>query len=302
MKTLRLLSVLVFLFSAHLVTAQITPEQKKQVEEAQKKAAEAQKQIDEMMKNNPQMKKMLEQAKATEEAAKKKQQNNDNTAKRQPVKKSKKETGYLDRYMISNSIVKKFNNWQHGHADIYLVAIGWTSDRNVEQKVGAINADGNFTFKIPEETVPDKEISFYFGCVVPFKGDKTGYENPKTKIIRTYLAVKKNDKQIGVLDMTTSKEQIGYNTLMDDYYSKSGYTLQWWYASDASSANSKCVKTKGDQMEMYRTYDLKFKPGWNLVKTEFTGERFLVGERSYFKIQRHSVVPSFDDNLRWVFH
>jgi len=303
MKRIAYLIVVCFLISSVSIWSQETSDQKEKREEAERKAAEAQKKIEEMLKKNPEMKKMMEEAIAAEEAAKKRAKNKKKITKGKPFKNTKKNTDYLNRYLITDSSKKMFKNWPHGIADLYLVSIGWNSSTNIEHKVGTISADGSFTLTLPKQTVPDKELSYYFGCTVPYSGDKTSYVNPNNKIIRTYVAVRKGEKEIGQLSLATSREQMADHTLMDDYHSLPGYTLQWWYADREGSAVAKCKKSKNEQEDMYINYDLKFKPGWNLVKTEFNGDRFTTAYgRSYFKIQKHKVISNLPPDVKWVYH
>ena len=209
---------------------------------------------------------------------------------------------HLARYKITKSTIKKFDNWEHDMADIFLVTIAYNSRNNKEYKIGTIQANGSFNLSMPESANPDKEINIYFGCVNGYSGAKTIYTNPLAKIIRTYISIKKNGKQIGMLNMATSKEQIAENSLMDDYYGIPGYTLQWWYANKETSAKASCSKNKIGAAKINNVYDINFKQGWNLVKTEFLGERVKGNGRSYYKIQKHTVIPTLSDNIRWVFN
>ncbi|TXG35068.1 hypothetical protein [Seonamhaeicola maritimus] len=92
-----------------------------------------------------------------------------------------------------------------------------------------------------------------------------------------------------------------------------GYILYWAYANEKCGINLNQnwngeVRKDGTKTRTIQTtvnYNLNFKPGWNLIKTEVIGKYQLEHERgldkSWFKSHRHSVIEGIPKNITYFF-
>ncbi len=131
--------------------------------------------------------------------------------------------------------------------------------------------------------------------------------------LNAYLLVYQNDKQIGVLTIGNSaKVTLNLLTPGDLYFGDEGYILSWVFAEEACTmiANE---SWKGDLsntgtpllVETHVTYNLSFKPGWNLVKTEVIGRYDFPNapeeDRSRYKKHVHTIVPTIPEDATYYF-
>ncbi|MGB5205602.1 hypothetical protein [Eudoraea sp.] len=291
-----------------------TPEQKKMMEEIQKNGMEAQRQYDSIV-NTPQMKKIAEQTKAFEAQAKidRDKRTAENQKKNQQPNNPKND---FNKYITSKSNIKKLANWSFGEADI--VMTGLTRDQNDpgnKQKIGIVKADGSFDIQLPVKVVTHSSIKDdrWLGCGYFGGKGKIDYSNSNTGVMLGYISIEIDDQLIGRLYMASAIELIeGWNPLQYHYHDIPGYRLEWFYASEETSANGRCVKEnrygEGKDFDITTGYDVQLKPGWNLVKSEFEGPRIFVdwgdgenNKHSYYKEEKITVVNDIPDDAKWIF-
>ncbi|HBY67334.1 MAG TPA: hypothetical protein DEG69_05985 [Flavobacteriaceae bacterium] len=215
---------------------------------------------------------------------------------------------HLKKYSISNTNEKKFEEWKHGNASIFLVTQPYKRNNKEEVKVGEVQEDGSFDFKLPASVNLDRSISNYFKCEGTASAAQTDYKTPKTSLISAYFSIRKNENEIGLLSLATSRQQIYNNSPFGKYHGHLGYRLQLWYAQANTGAYAVCKRnieatnnaevTK--QIDITDVYDLSFSQGWNYVKTEIK-ENQLVGNVPYYKAKKYTVEPSLPNDVRWVF-
>ena len=280
-----------------------TPEQKKMMEEIEKKAAEAQLVADSIM-NTPEMKKLIEQGKEIEAAGKAEREKR--LAKE---KKSSKiqaatplNTDYLKDFQISKGSAKKFDNWQFGSAELYVFKhLPFGKDPKTQYKVGSIGSDGNFDFAMPENINIENRISDFFKCPnVGSPPPKTEYSDSNILLGSRVVSVIQNGKRIGNISLATSRQQVYNFSPAHQFRGDPGYRLSWWYAEKESSANVICDRVYdnyGEKFEMRIIYNLEFKLGWNLIKTEVLEAH----SPKFYKTQKHSIVTSTSSDAKWVF-
>lgn len=288
--------------------AQMTPEQKKQMEEAQKKAAEAQKKIEEMM-NNPEMKKMMEQMKkqdALYEAERKKKQ------KAQKKKQNQSNKKRLDEYYwkgkVASNTSGKFSNWKHGAVDL-----AYQLEVDNYLILGSIDANGQVNLSLPNQVTTKRTIST---ALIPemheVSGKDVSFSNPNTSFLSPgfSMVVLKGNKNLGNLYMGNS-ERVTYNLAAPCclFHGDEGYRLYWAYSQEASTAQLEKIYNKDlynnatdtkTQIKQTLRYDMKFKSGWNLIKSEVRGS-YDDGMRGTYKDKIHTVVPSMPADAKYYF-
>ncbi len=318
MKTLQNLIMLLTLLIALSCNSQ-TSEQQKQSEEAEKRAIQAQKQIQEMMDNNPEMKKMMEQLKKrqAEEKAQKETEKIKNEADK-IINKAKNREAYYWKGKVASNTKGKFNNWSHGSVDIAIYDGDGKMDQNnfyIDKKfivVGNISADGKVTLNLPktirtprpinESLIP--EMHSVYNQDVNFSKPNTLYRNPGF-----LLSIIKGDLLFGQLFIGNS-EKVTYNLAAECCidYGDIGYRLYWVYIKDSCTATIKQDFEEGKvtigetekNLDQTIIYDLNFKPGWNLIKTEVFDNIEVNGE-SRFKTKKHTVVNTMPSDARYYF-
>ena len=292
-----------------------TPEQQKMIEDMEKKGLEAQRQYDSVM-NSPQVKKIMQQTEAMEAQAKidRDKRNADKQKKIQKPNNPKKD---YEEYIISKSNTKKFDNWPYGEADIFMS--GFTSrstDPGYNKKIGTVKADGSFNIQLPANVVVGRNgiiHSRWLSCGYFGDKGKIDYSDPSTGVKEGHIGIEINDQRIGSLNMASAIELIdGWNPMLHHYHDIPGYSLEWYYVSNETSVKGQCVKEdrygEGKDFDITTVYDVDFKPGWNLLKTAFDGERILIdwgegehNKHSYYKEKKITVVNAIPDDAKWVF-
>lgn len=242
---------------------------------------------------------------------------------RKPISNlTKNRDSYLEPTLTSNNNNnnnnKTLTNWDKGAADIvYSYAYDSAKDQLNYVKVGEIKEDGtielNPTTKIPvlQPLNNFKNSNVFYDIhnpdVYQYRNEKTGFK------LNSYLFVYQNKQKIGVLTIGNS-EKVTRNLLTpgDLYYGDEGYILSWVYAENdcAIKANE---KWKGDLsntgtpliVETNVDYNLSFKPGWNLVKTEVIGTYHFPNapeeDRSRYKKHEHTIVTSIPNDATYYF-
>ncbi|TXD83649.1 hypothetical protein ESY86_08785 [Subsaximicrobium wynnwilliamsii] len=281
-----------------------------QTPEQQEMMVKAERMRDSIM-NTPEMKAMMKQANELE----KKQKSNVKTS---PIPKAiKTEDKYWKNTLVSIHN-NKLTNWNLGAADlVFNYSYDSRNDKLNSVKVGTIKADGTIALN-PTSKVPDlkplsnfKNSNVFFDIHDPasyqFTNEATGFK------LNSYVLVYQNNQKIGVLTIGNS-EKVTLNLLTsgDLYYGDEGYMLSWAYVEKdcAIKANE---HWKGDLsntgtpliVETNVVYDLSFKTGWNLVKTEVIGKYEFPNapeeDRSRYKKHKHTVVPSIPVEATYYF-
>ena len=211
-----------------------------------------------------------------------------------------------------------FENWNEGSATLVIrhkLKQGETTPRTTT--VGSINSEGVIAINHPEkmdtDTTLDNLGNFVFYDIQDLRN--INYNNGKTGYFSTtMLNVMQNGNIIGTLTLGNSV-RVTYNltnqstlTMGDE-----GYLLFWTYVDEVSSM--KGMETQITKMRRDGTntvegqtevvYNLNFKPGWNIVKTEIIGSYDLQHEKglnaSWFKKHKHDVVFEIPNDAVYYF-
>ncbi|WP_299398974.1 hypothetical protein [uncultured Gelidibacter sp.] len=220
--------------------------------------------------------------------------------------------------MLSSTNNKKLANWNLGIADL-VFNHGYDVRKNKVNyvKVGLIEADGTIILN-PSEKIPTlkplnnfKNSNIFYDIHNP---DVYEYTNGEAGFqLNSYLLVYQNDRKIGVLTVGNS-EKVTSNLLTPGnlYFGDEGYLLSWVYAEKdcAIKANE---EWKGDLSNTGTplivatnvSYDLNFKAGWNLVKTEVIGTYHFPDapeeDRSRYKKHQHTSVAAIPKDATYYF-
>lgn len=280
--------------------AQITPEQKKQIEEAQKKAAEAQKKVKEMM-NTPEMKKMMEQMKKQDSLAalarKRKQKARTNKSTQQ---KKKSSNDYYWRNKIASSTQGKFSNWSFGKADLKIGFYERKSKSYEYLKIGEISAEGQVSISLPN--VDSKKWAKTLITTGHSEGDdlfhdfnkELEYSNKNATYFasRFRLNVIQGDKNLGVLSVANSVITDGnLNAPCCRHKAGDGYIAYWVYMSDATT-----IRGKKNAKNQFIDTNVALKKGWNIVLTRVEGN-----EANSWKSKYHSTSTSLPNDAKFYF-
>jgi hypothetical protein len=259
---------------------------------------------------------MLEQANAQEKRLELAKKNNKNETSSIP-KVVKSEDKYWKNTLASNND-NKLKNWDYGDADLVFNYRYDSRNDNVEYvNVGFIGADGTITLN-PTNKVPllkplkdFKDSNNFYDIHNPasyqYRNEDSGFK------LNAYLLVYQNDKQIGILTLGNS-EKVTINLLTPGnlYFGDEGYLLSWVYVDKACAIKAD-ENWKGDLsntgtpllVETNVTYNLRFNPGWNLVKTEVMGTYEFPNapeeDRSRYKKHIHTSIPSIPDDATYFF-
>lgn len=308
----RIYLLVFFLFSGVLYSYSQTKEEMEKIKKMQ----------DSMM-NLPQMKALLESSPEMKEALMKQimanQKGKQSQKKKDIPKSTAVNTSNNDSWYWKNTIASinnKFENWSGGEADI---TMGYKGTALNTFKIGTIKANGSIIMNLPESVITKTSLTkqlgpqglfydIYGNAPVSFSNKEAGFiTNPSLLIMR-------NGKHIGNLTIGNSVKVTKNLTTQSGVDSgDEGYMLYWAYANEncGISLNQNWegnVRKDGTNTINVKTqvnYELNFKPGWNLVKTEVFGKYPLKHERgldvSWFKKHRHSIIFSVPDDARYFY-
>lgn len=303
-KTIVLVSIS---FIGYMGTAQTPKKQKKQMEELMRKQ-------DSVM-NSPQMKEMMQKI---QEMQKMQDSMNAKYATANETKSTSNKNNADDWYWQNTlaSTQGKFNGWSRGVVDIVMTYKGV---RLQTFKIGSIKEDGSIIFNLPSsvntKTTFERQMGpqglffdIYGNSPINYTNKKTGF------ITNTALLIMKDGKTLGNLTIGNSVRVTKNLTTQSGIDSgDEGYILYWAYANENCALvmdqewSGKVYKDGTNSLDVKTNvnYDLHFKPGWNLVKTEVIGKYPLEHERgldvSWFKNHRHTVISSLPSDAIYYF-
>lgn len=243
------------------------------------------------------------------------------TTPEKSVVKQNSQTNVQDDWYWKNtqmSTNNRFDTWEHGTVDLLMTYRYKQNSGNPETiKVGQIDSGGNLQISLPKTIQTETKVSNIANLVFYDIQDMSTLRshNPNTGYFgKTTLQVVKNGMIIGNLTLGNSV-RVTYNltnqstlTMGDE-----GYLISWVYVDKAASMKGteetkNTVRrdgTKPIEAENTVVYDLDYKPGWNLVKTEVIGSYPLEHERglpaSWFKKHEHTVVPEIPEDAAYFF-
>jgi|GEM_PF-1068139 len=306
MKTLQRILPILLLFMGCVGFSQ-TPEQQKMIDDAMK--------MRDSIMNTPEMKAMMEQAKEMET---KKETKKETSPAVSPIPKAVKDEDKYWKNTLASDKDDKLRNWNRGEADLVFNYLYDSRNDKVEYiKVGVIKADGTIELS-PKSEVPIlkplnnfKNSNLFFDIY-----DSNSYHYTNENIgfkLNSYLMVYQNEQSIGTLTIGNSvKVTLNLLTPGDLYYGDEGYILSWAYADEACAIKANETR-KGDLsntgnpllVETNVSYNLNFKPGWNLVKTEVIGEHKFPNapeeDRSRYKKHDHTMVTAVPNDATYFF-
>lgn len=221
---------------------------------------------------------------------------------------SKTLNSHLKKYTISVDNQKQFKNWEYGEATIFLVTQPFKRKNKEEIQIGKVEENGSFYFNLPDTVSYDRTISSFFTCEMNKTVTKAEYKSPNTGLVSAYLSVRKNENEIGLLSLATSKQQEYNNSPFGKYHGAIGYRLKLWFADEITGIYSICNRSIEatnnaetiKEITITDTYNLSFNKGWNFVKTE-TIDNQMVGEVSYYKLRNYTVESEIPTNAKWIF-
>lgn len=243
---------------------------------------------------------------------------NDNT---KATYKSKVKSANNDDWYWENTMASENNQlaeWEGGTAELvmgYRLNSGDRVQRTLS--VGTINSKGLINFSLPKAVAAESELKNINNILFYDLQDVSSleYTNGDTGVFaNSSLMVISDGKIIGRLTLGNSV-RVTYNlTNQSSLYSgDQGYLLYWVYAKGACAmvgsedwrGEVRRDGTNTIEVNTNVAYDLSFKPGWNLVKTEVIGSYPLDHERglevSWFKNHRHTVIAAIPDDARYFY-
>jgi len=299
--------VIVLLFFMGCMGFSQTPEQQKMIDKALK--------MRDSIMACMNLEEMLQQANAQEKRLESAQKTNKSETSPTP-NAVKGEDKYWKNTLASDN--NTLNNWNNGEADlVFNYRYDSRKDAVEYVKVGVIKSDGsiilNPTIKVPvlQPLNNFKNSNNFFDI---HDSDLYQYSNGDSGFkLNSYILVYKNEKQIGILTLGNSvKVTRNLLTPGDLYFGDEGYLLSWVYVDEACAIKAN-ENWKGDLsntgtpllVETNVTYDLSFKPGWNLVKTEIIGKYEFPNapedDRSRYKKHEHTIVDAIPDEAIYFF-
>lgn len=285
-----------------------TPEQQKMIDDAKRKQ-------DSIM-NTPQMKDMMKQLEEQEKAHKEAQEKKETTKENSKKSPNSNDDWYWRNTTASNQ--GKFEKWDKGTADVMMMYRMSPNQQKAETlKIGTIDSNGRISFDLPTDVKTQSELSrrqniLFFDIQ---EESSLGYTNGDSGYFaNASLFVMKDGQQLGTLTMGNSVKTTTNLTNQSTLFSgDEGYILYWAFAQENCSLLvnedwSGDVRRDGTntiKVQTNVTYDLSFKEGWNLVKTEVIGKYDLEHERgldvSWFKNHKHTILNSIPKEVTYYF-
>ena len=313
MNILRVVIIIVCLILNIKAIAQVTPEQKKQIEDAQKKAME-------MMQNHPEAKKILEQLQQME--AQKEAQKEIEQAKAEE-RRTEQHKEHMEEYYWRNKIASdnqgKFSNWSWGSVRIGYYAgdgrIG-LDGKIIDKKyviLGRIDQDGEVHIELPVAVETNRVISRGFMPEMQeFSNDEIEFSNPQAAYLYTGYVLQVLDGEndpMGILYLGNS-ERTTHNLASPAMlnYGDKGYLLYWAYIAEACTGKldleQKNVKIAEGEVEKtvdrLISVDLNFTPGWNLVQIEVPNN-YQLGSGTRWKNKNYRVLSKMPADAKYYF-
>ncbi|NNE76740.1 MAG: hypothetical protein HKN31_06665 [Pricia sp.] len=316
MKTLKKNTLVVLLLMATLGNAQLSPEQEKQVEEAEKMIAKAQKIQDSLM-NTPEMNQLMEQIRGMEAEYEKERQERKQQAKKnqklETAKTNVNEPAHLRHLIITSGGSKKFNDWSLGQVAIILTTHKYKrGDVFDKRTIGQINVDGGFTITFPESMKVQTDgppITNYFNTTSDGTNDnKTQYTGTDTHVCKASIRIEGSNEHMGSLYLATSRQLVWNDSPAGWNRGDTGYRISLWYANGRATvkANTTRMVPVTDHAEiakkipMTEVYDLTLKPGLNFIKVEIIGTQY-VGDVPYYKTIKYTTIEQLPTDVKWVY-
>lgn len=235
-----------------------------------------------------------------------------------PIEKATKNEDEYWRNTLSSNNNNILKGWNNSEADlVFNYHFDIRKDKLEYIKVGVIKTDGTIELN-PTNEVPIleplnnfKNSNLFFDI---HNSDSYQYNNEDSGFkLNSYLLVYQNEKQIGTLTIGNSaKVTLNLLTPGDLYFGDEGYMLSWVYVKEACAIKAN-ENWNGDLsnsgtpllVETQVTYDLSFKLGWNLVKTEVIGKYEFPDapeeDRSRYKKHVHTIIPSIPEDATYFF-
>lgn len=232
-------------------------------------------------------------------------------------KAAKSEDKYWKNTLVSDNN-NKLTNWNNGVAElVFNYHYDSRKDAVVYVKVGIIKEDG--TIKInPTSEVPilqplnnfknsNNFFDIYDSNSYQYSNENAGFK------LNSYLLVYQNGQSIGTLTIGNSvKVTRNLLTPGDLYYGDEGYLLSWVFvdkdcAIKANEHRTSDMSNTGNPLlaETTVSYNLTFKSGWNLVKTEVIGEHKFPNapeeDRSRYKKHEHTIVAAVPNDAKYFY-
>ena len=312
MKTNRNILAICLICLMQLASAQPTPEQQKQAEEAQKKAME-------MMKNNPQFQDAMKMMEGAEEEMKQERL-------RKRAEEDKRQTDaakdHLKEFYWRNKVASDtqgmFSDWTWGEVEIAFHdgegKMGQDGRYPYENYtiVGKVTSNGQVQMDLPAQATSNRTISKgLFPQMHEINNDEVTFSNPDAPFLWSgyRMEILNGEKKIGNLYMGNS-ERSTHNLASpsDVKYGDEGYLLYWAYAGEECNAtyakNDPAVRIIEGEIEktvdQYTRVDLNFTPGWNLVKIEVNGNH-VIGSRTRWKWKTYTTVSEMPGDAKYYF-
>ncbi|WP_157972826.1 hypothetical protein [Aureibaculum luteum] len=295
---------ILMLLSIQVIYGQ-TPEEQKLIDKSLKS-------LDSIM-NTPEMKAM---EKLTEAREKKQKSNTEPEKKNTPKVKPKFDKYWVNTLSSNNDM--KLKGWNNGVADLgFNYNYDSRKDKVEYVKVGNIKADGTIILNPKHEIPVLKPLNNFKNSNVFYdihNPDSYQYTNENTGFkLNSYVLVYQNEQKIGVLTVGNSAK-VTRNLLTpgDLYFGDEGYMLSWVYVEEACAIRAN-ENWKGDLgntgtpliVETNVVYNLSFKPGWNLIKTEIIGAYQFPNapeeDRSRYKKHEHTIITKIPNDATYFF-
>jgi len=285
-----------------------------QTEEQMKQMQEAMRMQDSIM-NTPQMKAIKEQVQ------KQQAQYDMEDKKRKTAEKKEAKTAaplndnndFYTKNTIASDTNGKFADWKGGLADFGLVGhkIQDGTGNYKVFKMGSISADGKVVYDLPESIEPKNSLVENNNLTRGGFLDSNSFEyvQPNTGFVGTFtLHVIRNGKAIGLMTMGNSiKVAKNLAAPCCVHLGDEGYRAYWTYAKAPCAVNYDHQKdvevyegeTKGN-VSIHHSYQLNFKPGWNIVKTVSKGSQ-QVANTKYGTSRINTIIPSLPSDIAYFF-
>lgn len=279
----------------------------------------AQKMMDSIMENMPEdQKAFMQQVMAMGEKA-----NENRTKERAEARKAqevknraaekKSEDEFYWRNTIASNTQGKFSNWPYGKADIKVrFSNGWNKPADY-LKVGEVSANGQVTLKLPNidsskwpRTPIEKADNEGDGMWANLESLAFSNEEVTYFSTRFSLHILRGEEELGNLKIGNAiKPVVNLNSPCCIGKAGDGYTAHWMYMSQGHSIQGAAYDNGINGSEGEIVHDLKFQPGWNLVKVRVEGTKGMTANATsrtdYWKNKYYTATTSLPTDAKYYF-
>ena len=190
--------------------------------------------------------------------------------------------------------------WTHGNADL-MYSVG-----GPPVIIGSVSASGEVNLDLPDVVETTQNFGLIFGCdgqqTLQMTNAEATYEATPVALLVANFAER---KRYGYVAPASSAEMGQYKLNMPGTTTAQGAYYQWFFFSEAASANGKCSSamelSPGKIVPVTSTFSLEFQQGWNLVETRIKAFQQTAEGLSFPTNTEFSTLGALPESVVWSY-